>query len=226
MSNLGKVSFDQHKLRLLLHGYLPKYIPIDLYPHFIAYLQSIMDTILLDPIQSNELIKSIKNQLNYNGNIKLSLLYRGSINGFSADKWHKYSDNNGPTITLILTEYDHIFGGYTSIPWNNNGSGYKTDKHAFLFSINPAIKIYSFKENYSNGKCAVYHANTLGCWFGNNTFVMHKYYKNTISNYVSTRGCFDISTPTELCGGNMTRQYDTAKYFRIINVETFSIKFA
>ena len=46
----------------------------------------------------------------------LKLLFRGSENGFSSNEFHKRCDNKGATITIVKSN-NHIFGGYTDIPW-------------------------------------------------------------------------------------------------------------
>ena len=47
------------------------------------------------------------------------LLYKASINEFQCSKFHEMCDNQGPTIIVIKTEYDKIFGVYTSLKWNS-----------------------------------------------------------------------------------------------------------
>ena len=41
------------------------------------------------------------------------LLYRGSIDSFSTSKFHEKCNNKGETLTIIKTEDNYIFGGYT-----------------------------------------------------------------------------------------------------------------
>ena len=52
----------------------------------------------------------------------MKLLFRGSEDGFTAEKFHKLCDAKGPTLTVIKSERnyegkDFIFGGYTSLSW-------------------------------------------------------------------------------------------------------------
>ena len=62
------------------------------------------------------------------------LLYRASIDGFHWKDFHKKVDNKGPTLTLIKSENDKVFGAYRTGNFNLNSGSYKDDK-AFIFSL-------------------------------------------------------------------------------------------
>ena len=50
--------------------------------------------------------------------IQLSLLLRGSTHGFSSQTFHERVDNRvGPSLILVKTEYNKLFGAFTSIVW-------------------------------------------------------------------------------------------------------------
>ena len=51
----------------------------------------------------------------------MELIYRGTKDGMTSKDFHNKCDNKGKTICLFLNEKDNIFGGYSSIPWQNNG---------------------------------------------------------------------------------------------------------
>ena len=65
---------------------------------------------------------------------EFKLLYRATIDGFGASDFHGKCDNQPRTLTIIKTTKGYIFGGYTSIAWNDIG-GYKRDDNAFVFSL-------------------------------------------------------------------------------------------
>ena len=48
--------------------------------------------------------------------------------------FHKKCDNKGPTVTLIKSEEEYIFGGYTSISWSN-GYDICLDNNSFIFTL-------------------------------------------------------------------------------------------
>ena len=62
------------------------------------------------------------------------LIYRGTRDGFSASAFHTFCDNKGPTITLIKSVGDCIFGGYSDVSWTSSG-GYAASTDAFLFAF-------------------------------------------------------------------------------------------
>jgi hypothetical protein len=67
---------------------------------------------------------------------KWTLLYRGTRDGFRSSNFHSKCDGQSPTLTVILTPKDFIFGGFTPIAWDSNGS-YKADssQQSFVLSV-------------------------------------------------------------------------------------------
>jgi hypothetical protein len=49
---------------------------------------------------------------------KWNLCYRASRDGWSANDFHKHSDNKGSTVVLVKAN-DCIFGGYTDQHWES-----------------------------------------------------------------------------------------------------------
>ena len=70
----------------------------------------------------------------YNAKAKASRVYRGSQHGFAAASFHSQCDNKGATITIIKTNSNRIFGGFTKENWIHS-AGWKNDPSAFLFSV-------------------------------------------------------------------------------------------
>ncbi|XP_041646398.1 interferon-induced protein 44-like [Cheilinus undulatus] len=68
------------------------------------------------------------------GRVKLELLYKASIHGFSGKAFHKRCDNQCPTVSVGYNASGYIFGGYTEQPFSQSGQ-YMNDNHAFLFSF-------------------------------------------------------------------------------------------
>ena len=65
----------------------------------------------------------------------MNLIYKGSVNGFKAEAFHKYVDNQGPTLSIIKSERQQIFGGYTDISWTSNKGFKNGDGNSFIFSL-------------------------------------------------------------------------------------------
>jgi hypothetical protein len=74
------------------------------------------------------------NEFYGNSNQQWILIYKASSHGFDANAFHNYCNNQGPTMTIIQSNNNYIFGGYTAIGWTSDGS-YKNDPTAFLFTL-------------------------------------------------------------------------------------------
>jgi hypothetical protein len=81
--------------------------------------------------QSFDLIKLCE----FSSKNKWTLLYRGTRDGFCATNFHSKCDGNRNTLTIFKAKgTSYIFGGFTSITWDDS-SGWKIDPKAFLFSL-------------------------------------------------------------------------------------------
>jgi hypothetical protein len=65
---------------------------------------------------------------------KMTLLYRGTRDGFDNDVFHKLCNGKGATLVLIKGARDGVFGGFTSVPWHSGGL-FSADAQAFLFAL-------------------------------------------------------------------------------------------
>lgn len=75
--------------------------------------------------------KSICSQL---GSVRLKLLYKASIHGFTGAAFHQRCDNQGPTVSAGYNASGYVFGGYTRQPFSQSGQ-YVHDDQAFLFTF-------------------------------------------------------------------------------------------
>uniref|UniRef100_A0A7M4FIF5 Interferon induced protein 44 like n=1 Tax=Crocodylus porosus TaxID=8502 RepID=A0A7M4FIF5_CROPO len=97
----------------------------------------------------------------------LTLLYKGSVHGFTTGEFHAKCDNQGPTVTVVYNESGFIFGGFTSQSYVSIQK-YLSDEEAFLFRLTE-------KEGVINSKIfvcqiaanAVYVCSNSGPNFGN-----------------------------------------------------------
>ena len=76
----------------------------------------------------------ISNWIKPNSEVKFSLLYQTSRNGDMISTFYNKVKDKSPTLILIKTKSGYIFGGYTSINWEQTGI-YKKDENPFLFSL-------------------------------------------------------------------------------------------
>ncbi|CAF4311702.1 unnamed protein product, partial [Rotaria sordida] len=68
-------------------------------------------------------------------NQRWELIYKATHDGFDANTFHSRCNNKGPTMTIIQSNNNYLFGGYTAIPWTSEGDSYKNDTTAFLFTL-------------------------------------------------------------------------------------------
>jgi hypothetical protein len=101
------------------------------------------------------------------------LLYRASRDGWAAQNFHKFCDNQGAlTFVVVRSAQGYVFGGFSDQPWTSS-SGYKPSKNAFLFSMtNPTTSVqpvcFKVKEGENHETFAIYDHPNLGPSFGNN----------------------------------------------------------
>ena len=75
-------------------------------------------SILKIDLKRQNIINSwIKEKLNKNL-IKYELIFKMSENGSECIDFLKYCNNKGPTLTIIETKNNNIFGGFTPLNWN------------------------------------------------------------------------------------------------------------
>jgi len=68
-------------------------------------------------------------------NVKWSLLYRGTRDGFGAKDFHSKCDGHSNTLTILkVKQSPFVFGGFTAVEWDSS-SEYKTDQNAFVFCL-------------------------------------------------------------------------------------------
>jgi hypothetical protein len=80
----------------------------------------------------------------------ISLLWRGSRDGFRARDFHRCCDSYANTLTVILDTNGNIFGGFTPACWQPRG-GFSPDpkRQSFLFTLknphNCSARIFPLK---------------------------------------------------------------------------------
>ncbi|XP_078114792.1 interferon-induced protein 44-like isoform X1 [Sander vitreus] len=85
----------------------------------------------MNSMLSNSQQKTICSQL---GRVKLQLLYKASIHGFTGAAFHQLCDNHCPTLSVGYNASGYVFGGYTKQPFSQSGQ-YVHDDQAFLFTF-------------------------------------------------------------------------------------------
>jgi len=98
------------------------------------------------------------------GKVRFELLWKGGQDGFGAAMFHSKCNGKGPTVTVIKSNNDKIFGGYTSESWGFGGSSgaYKQDATAFIYSLTHKAKCATQK----NTGYSIFDRSSFGPLFG------------------------------------------------------------
>lgn len=149
---------------------------------------------------------------------KLTLLYRGSRDGYKAARFHELCDNKGPTISLIRSKCSKVFGGYTSAPWTSI-RGYKKDEKAFLFSLTSKIK-YKAKDQANNKvghtpEYLIVFGKPNDLWLKADCDVQKNPYR--IAKYIYT-------LQEDMVGNTVEKQEEAEFTFQVQELEVYSVE--
>jgi hypothetical protein len=173
------------------------------------------DSKLITNISQIELIKTGIKKYDNSKKIKLSLLFRASRDGDTIKAFHDRVDGISPTISLIETKTNYIFGGFTDHAWDSK-SGCVNTNNTFMFSFNKK-KIYIGK----NGG-QIHCANDCGPWFCNGAGV----YKD---NYFKENNSYEWELKTNMCFfDGFTEEFELVggvKNFMVNEVEVFKVEY-
>jgi hypothetical protein len=138
-----------------------------------------------DITKQNSIIKWIKEKINEN-DVKFELIFKMSKDGSKAEDFHKKCNDQGPTLIIIKTTKDRIFGGFTPLNWKNKGSFKDENNQTFIFSLNLMKKYDMIKREKDAIKCASYGPNFGDCDIKLNTNLKDgETYANSSCNYLS-----------------------------------------
>ena len=99
------------------------------------------------------------------GSSVLSLLYRGSRDGFTAAAFHSACDGKGATLVVIRNASGAVFGGFASAPWYAEG-GFTAAPGSFLFSLVNTYGTDPAMFPVADAKCAIQGRRGCGPIFG------------------------------------------------------------
>ncbi len=95
-----------------------------------------------------------------------NLLYRASRDGFTASAFHSNCDGKSSTVTIIKTNSNYVFGGYTAAKWATNNNNYISDSNAFIFSLRRNGTSNNHKLLIIKAEKAIYGGPCVGPVFG------------------------------------------------------------
>ena len=96
-------------------------------------------------------------------NAQWTLCYRRSDHGAQGTAFHNLCNGKGPSISVIKTNTNQVFGGYNPLSWNSN-NGYASATQSFLFSVTNNAK-FPFCQNAGN---SIYNGASYGPTWGGN----------------------------------------------------------
>ncbi|CAF2666924.1 unnamed protein product [Rotaria sp. Silwood2] len=153
-------------------------------------------------------------------NQKWVLIYKASCDGFDTNAFNSRCNNQGPTMTIIQSKNNYLFGGYTAIPWASDKYAYKNDATAFLFTLTNPHNIPPTKYIINPDKTgyAVYHHHGSGPTFGSGHDIFLTNASNSnILNYTEFPGSYLDTTGK----GNTT--FTGGRNFTVCDIEVFKL---
>ena len=114
------------------------------------------------------------------GNDKFELIYRGSRDGVLSKNFHEKCDNKGKTLVLYKNDKDNIFGGYSTISWTSNSDSFLNAPGSFIFTL---TNIYNTVPTQflgvSNQKHVRHNPNYSPCFGGGTDIGINTNYSNS-----------------------------------------------
>jgi len=149
----------------------------------------------------------------------LSLLWRGTRDGFAALTFHSLCNNKGSTLTVVKATTGYIAGGYASVSWASFG-GYFSDSNAFFFTLtNPSNMPLKLAITVSGN--ALYHGPSYGPTFGSGHDMFISDASNTNTNsYISSSS---YTYPNGNSGSSGGVFMLGARNFQVAEIEVFLV---
>ena len=162
-------------------------------------------------VSKKEDVQLLKEWISPYKKISFNLIYRATRDGDTINDFHKMCDDKSPTICLMKTPKGFIFGGYTTVLFNNkeNQELKLKDDKAFVFSLNKREKYKTQDESRS-----ILNSPKHLIIFGNG------YNSIQIENNALTSKDH-WSNPKGSYGHDLNLTED--KYFSIVEIEVFQV---
>jgi hypothetical protein len=148
-------------------------------------------------LEHARLISKWINGLDVNVSYEFKLIFRGSLNGFVARKFHNICDNKSHTVTIIkVKNSNEILGGYNPIEWKAT-SVYAATYDSFIFSFDKNQGINNhILSRVLDKKFAVSNHTQRGPSFGESDLVLRGYFG--YSNSICKQASYDRPIRTDI----------------------------
>ena len=161
--------------------------------------------------ENKDYIKTLRNWINPNKNVKIELLYRLSRDGEEIKKFHELCDNKGPTLTLFKTNDGNIAGLFTPLSWDTQSDA-KKDAESFMFNLNKNEK---YKK--TNNDTSIFCREDLGPWSYSFGFTREGKMKKV------QHGGSNINNAYKKGSNILNNNSSRTAYFDVIEVEVYKI---
>ena len=152
------------------------------------------NSLILTPSEDESLYKMANKKVK-------SLLYRGSRDGFGSSAFHSRCDGKSNTVTIILNDQNHVFGGYTSVAWLSSTS-WLTDSSAYLFSLRRGKSTSSEKYLITQSQYAIFGYSGYGPVFGDGFDILICFDANIKKCSHNTKSSYEIPSTGYLAGAS------------------------
>eukprot|EP01084_Bolivina_argentea_P223486 378120_1 len=184
-----------------------------------------------DAIKLEELINT---RLSFN---KTELIYNSLIDKTDCKTFYSKCESKKPTVLIIKSNFENIFGAFTTVAWKYKGDYYKDDD-AFLFVLKSDQKDQCYQLfDVIDGKpsdCAVNFGGGYGssnknilCYFGAAAgLLLYEYFNTRNDNFCfgGDKCSYWLSKGNILCGGNCPDETYKEKYqFKVEQLELFQL---
>lgn len=166
----------------------------------------------------------------------LKLLDRATLDGFNYTSFHGKCDGYPNTFTVIKSEHNYVYGGFTKQIWNDTcGLCSKNDSNAFIFSLRRNVtgfdvSVDACRLNVTVSQDAVYVRTDFGPLFGagydiGTFFILHGYNGWSLlgKSYQIPNGYLFASLEASSFLGGSSLYDGQYCYFNIVEVEVFSL---
>ncbi|ESO93626.1 hypothetical protein LOTGIDRAFT_216024 [Lottia gigantea] len=147
----------------------------------------------------------------------LKRIYKATIDGLSADVFHKKCDNKGATVTICWNTDGCVFGGYTAIDWKSTNTIVQ-DTSAFIFTLygtNKTTYTNMWVQSSLRSQIQIYQYPTQGPSFG--IFVCFKDPTSKTNGVFQSNGAYnsDYVSPATYCNNNFN--YREVEVYQIVD---------
>lgn len=177
---------------------------------------TLTSSVIISPMDLAVIELGIKKKLNQN--IKsLQLLFNSNMNGDLSKSFHALCDHHYNTLTVVLSNNNRRFGGFTTAEWDQNYA-FKVDEKAFIFSLDDRICYYlKYDPKNKSGTKAIFCDASYGPVFGGHDFYL--------CNCCKTKGRSYDMTPTTYDTYGKKYALNLVSGFTVVCYEVYELSF-